>query len=220
MSTTLGVWAVCDIVEEHIEVLRHRRKLPPAEFVAARVPGPENSPVPQEGEVVVLSEHFARGLGLPASKFLYDFLTHYGLQPHHLAPNAMLHLAVFVALYKDFLRIDSRLDLWSWLFFFKQSSAKYPATEGFFYVKNLDPTGDHVNVPAFFDAPPVERPNWKAELPSAAEEVNELCGRLEHMFTVEGLTAVDLLDAMVSHQIEPLGYRLHLICQMSGRHEP
>ncbi|KAE8779538.1 hypothetical protein D1007_47434 [Hordeum vulgare] len=40
------------------------------------------------------------------------------------------------------------------------------------------------------------------------------------MFKVEGLTAVDLLATMVSHQVEPLQHCPHLICQMGDRHDP
>ncbi|KAE8818988.1 hypothetical protein D1007_03193 [Hordeum vulgare] len=84
---------------------------------------------------------------------------------------------------------------------------------GFFYVKNLDLPHDHVNLPAFFDEPLVHKLNWKMELPPVVEEVGGICTRLEQMFEVEGLTAVDLLATMVSR-------RPHLICQMSGRHDP
>lgn len=60
MFATRGAWDGSDVDEEHIEFLRHRRKLSSAEFVAARVSGAENSRAPQAGEVVVFAEHFAR----------------------------------------------------------------------------------------------------------------------------------------------------------------
>ncbi|KAE8771753.1 hypothetical protein D1007_56318 [Hordeum vulgare] len=72
---------------------------------------------------------------------------------------------------------------------------------GFFYVKNLNPACDHVNLPAFFDAPTVEKLNWKVEMSCAVEEVDALCFWLEHMFGMEGLTVVDLLVTMVSRRI-------------------
>ncbi|KAE8790137.1 hypothetical protein D1007_35654 [Hordeum vulgare] len=129
ISSTHGAWDGSDIVEEHIEVLRHhRRKLSSAELIAAHIPGRENSPAPQEGEVVVFVGHFARGLGLPASRFFSGFLMHYGLQPHHLAPNAILQLAAFFTLCEGFLGIKPRLNLWHPLFFFKQSSVQDPDT--------------------------------------------------------------------------------------------
>lgn len=89
--------------------------------MAARVPGAEAAPTPEKGEVVVFEEHFYRGFGLPASNFS-RFLTSFGLQPHHLAPNAVLQLAAFVVLCEGFIGIEPRLDLWRKLFSFKQQS--------------------------------------------------------------------------------------------------
>ncbi|KAE8803468.1 hypothetical protein D1007_20697 [Hordeum vulgare] len=119
-----GAWLRIDISAEHIDVLRHRRMLPAASLVTVRIPGAENSPKPQEGEVVVFDEHFYRGFGLPASAFFNNFLTFFGLQPHHLALNAILQLTSFIVLCDGFLGIEPRLDLWQSLFFFKQQSKK------------------------------------------------------------------------------------------------
>ncbi|KAI5005787.1 hypothetical protein ZWY2020_033030 [Hordeum vulgare] len=119
-----GVWLGRDICAEHIDALRHRRMLPPASLMSVRIPGAETAPTPQEGEVVVFDEHFYRGFGLPASNFFANFLTFFGLQPHHLASNAIPQLASFVVLCEGFLGIEPRLDLWQSLFFFKQQSIK------------------------------------------------------------------------------------------------
>lgn len=70
-------------------------------------------------------------------------------------------------------------------------------------MKNLDPVLDHVNLPAFFDALPVEKLNWKLEQPPAPEEVGVICTWLEWMFELEDLTTVDLLATMVSHRVQP-----------------
>ncbi|KAE8799745.1 hypothetical protein D1007_24836 [Hordeum vulgare] len=110
MSSTRGASDGSDIDEEHINVLRHRRKLPPAELVSAWVHGAENSRAPWDGEVVVLVEHFARGLGLLPSRFFASFFIHYGLPPHHLAPNTVLLLSPFVTLYEGFIGIGRHLD--------------------------------------------------------------------------------------------------------------
>ncbi|KAE8770067.1 hypothetical protein D1007_58256 [Hordeum vulgare] len=115
-----GAWVDIEVSAEHIEALRHRRVLPPADLVAARVPGAEAAPTPRKGEVVVFEEHFYRGFGLPASDFFSRFLTFFGLQPHHLAPNAVLQLAAFVVVCEGFIGIEPRLDLWRNIFFFKQ----------------------------------------------------------------------------------------------------
>ncbi|KAE8792072.1 hypothetical protein D1007_33498 [Hordeum vulgare] len=129
-----GAWLGCDICAKHIDALRHRRMLPPASLVAVRIPGAENAPTPQEGEVVVFDEHFYGGFGLPASTFFCNFLTFFGLHPHHLVPNSILQLTSFVVLCDGFLWIEPRLDLWQSLFFFKQQSIKMDKAE----VEKLD----------------------------------------------------------------------------------
>ncbi|KAE8788197.1 hypothetical protein D1007_37800 [Hordeum vulgare] len=82
-------WVGSDICDGNIEALRDCRMLPPATLVAARVPGAEATPTSKKGEVVVFEEHFYRGFDLPVSDFFACFLTFFGLQPHHLAPNAI-----------------------------------------------------------------------------------------------------------------------------------
>ncbi|KAE8790531.1 hypothetical protein D1007_35191 [Hordeum vulgare] len=129
-----GAWLGSDICAEHIDALRHRRMLPPASLVVVQIPGAKNAPTPQEGEVVVFDEHFYRGFRLPVSTFFSNFLAFFGLQPHHLAPNAILQLASFVVLCEGFLGIEPRLDLWQSQFFFKQQSIMMDKAE----VEKLD----------------------------------------------------------------------------------
>ncbi|KAE8806359.1 hypothetical protein D1007_17410 [Hordeum vulgare] len=124
-----GAWLGSDIHAEHVDTLHHRRMLPPTSLVTLRIPGAENAPKPQEGEVVLFEEHFYSGFGLPASAFINKFLSFFGLQPHHLAPNTILQLASFVVLCEVFLGIEPRLDLWQSLFFFKQKSKKMDKDE-------------------------------------------------------------------------------------------
>ncbi|KAE8780392.1 hypothetical protein D1007_46473 [Hordeum vulgare] len=128
-SRTRGAWDGSDVGAEHIEFLHHRHKLPLTELVAARLPGAENSLSPKAVEVVVFAEHFALGIGLMASNLFFIFLTHFGLQQHHLAANAVLQLGTYVTLCKGFLGIESRLDLWRRLFYFKQQSVTHGVTD-------------------------------------------------------------------------------------------
>ncbi|KAE8804702.1 hypothetical protein D1007_19259 [Hordeum vulgare] len=124
-----AAWAGSVIYDGNIDALRHRRMLPPASLVAARVPDAKTAPTPEKGEVVVFEEHFYRGFGLPTSEFFARFLTFFGLQPHHLAPNAILQLTAFVVLCEGFMGIVPRLDIWRKLFFFKQQSVKMDKAE-------------------------------------------------------------------------------------------
>ena len=70
-----------------------------------RLPSFETAPTSAVGEVVVFNEHFYRGFGLPASAFFAEWLRFFGLQPHHLAPNAFLQLSAFVILCEGFVGI-------------------------------------------------------------------------------------------------------------------
>ena len=61
--------------------IRGRRYLGLKEEVGTRAPGTvEISPDPGADEFVVFSSHLARGLALPASPFLQQFLNFYGLK--------------------------------------------------------------------------------------------------------------------------------------------
>ncbi|KAI4983523.1 hypothetical protein ZWY2020_025389 [Hordeum vulgare] len=119
-SSLQGAWLGSEICEGHIEALRHHRLLHPASQVLVQIPRVETAPTHAVEEVVVFNEHFYRGFGLPASSFFSEWLHFFGLQLHHLAPNAILQLSAFVVLCEGFLGIEPRLDLWQSLFFFKQ----------------------------------------------------------------------------------------------------
>jgi hypothetical protein len=68
-------------------------------------------PEPKPGEVVVFFEHFRRGFVLPASNFLWQFLDHFHLQPHHIGANAMMTLSAFAVLYEAYLGIWPNVEL-------------------------------------------------------------------------------------------------------------
>ncbi|KAI5006424.1 hypothetical protein ZWY2020_033667 [Hordeum vulgare] len=89
-ASSQGAWLGSDVSEEHIEALHHHPLLPPASQVLVQLAGAETAPTPAVGEVVVFTEHFYRGFGLPASAFFCEWLRFFGLQPHHLAPNTIL----------------------------------------------------------------------------------------------------------------------------------
>jgi hypothetical protein len=69
---------------------------------------------------IILFLHFVkRGLVLPASNFLHDLLYFYGIQIHHLNPNSIAHVAIFVHLCEAFLGIEPHFALFRFLFCLK-----------------------------------------------------------------------------------------------------
>ncbi|KAE8787213.1 hypothetical protein D1007_38827 [Hordeum vulgare] len=257
-SSSQGACLGSEICQGHIDALRHHRLLPPVSQVLVRIPGAETAPTHAAGDVIVFNEHFYRGFGLPASSFFSEWLHFFGLQPHNLAPNAILQLSAFLVLCKGFLGIEPRLDLWRSLFFFKKQSIAMEKAEleklagprpmtpcraalvhhrsksgfpqlplqesikqwqkGFFYMKNADPAQDALNMPPFNINPPMKL-NWTAKSPKPIPEVAQIGAHLE-ILEKGSLLGRDLLTTMVTRRILPPQRRPHLVCQMSGRHDP
>ena len=108
-----GTWDGSKVHDDHIEFLCKTRRLPVEDYVRVRLaPRGEISPAPEEGERVIFRSHCLRGLGLPASSFFRSFLEFYGLQPHHLTPNAVVLLSAFVDMCEGFLGVLPTLELW------------------------------------------------------------------------------------------------------------
>ncbi|KAE8790184.1 hypothetical protein D1007_35518 [Hordeum vulgare] len=112
---------------------RPHRGAPPSPAAAPSLPGASANPRRRD------RSHTCRGRGhglqrallpgLPASAFFSEWLRFFGLQPHHLAPNAILQLSAFVFLCEGFVGIEPRVDLWRSLFFFKQQSIAMEKSE-------------------------------------------------------------------------------------------
>ena len=88
-------------------------------------------------------------------------------------------------------------------------------------MKNLSTDGDWVNLPPFNPEPLTGRlaswSHWSKSLtPSGASAV----ARLRVLLQSEGLVGSDLLAAFMARRVLPLQGRPHLICQMSGCHDP
>ena len=90
-----------------------------------------------------------------------------------------------------------------------------------FYMKNVAPQGDYVNLPAYVAGPPAGRqPSWSYRARSLSQAGNAAVSRLRVMIQSEGLTGADLVAAFMERRVLPLQSRPHMICQMSGRFDP
>ena len=68
---------------------------------------------------VIFLPHVLRGLGFPVSNFFRGLLHHWGVQVHHLTPNSILHISIFVRLCEAFLGIEPHFDLFQYFFHLK-----------------------------------------------------------------------------------------------------
>ncbi|KAK1644808.1 hypothetical protein QYE76_062613 [Lolium multiflorum] len=79
-------------------------------------PGDESYPTPRIGYRVTFVDHLIRGLATPIHEFLRGLLFVYGLQLHHLTPNSILHIAIFITLCESFLGTPPNWGLWKRIF--------------------------------------------------------------------------------------------------------
>ena len=70
-------------------------------------------------EIVLFKAFVERGLAILACDFLRGLLFFWGIQLHHLTPNSILHIAIFVQLCEAFLGIYPHFDLFKGLFSLK-----------------------------------------------------------------------------------------------------
>jgi hypothetical protein len=70
-------------------------------------------PLPMENVDEIISfYHFSeQGLALPSCSFFRGLLYFYGLELHHLNPNSICHIALFIHFFEAFLEIEPHWDL-------------------------------------------------------------------------------------------------------------
>jgi len=73
-------------------------------------------PFEKPSEIVLFKAFVERGLAIPACNFLRGLLFFWGVQLHHLSPDSILHIAIFVQLCETFLGIHPHFDLFRSLF--------------------------------------------------------------------------------------------------------
>jgi hypothetical protein len=86
-------------------------------------PGEESFPTPGIGYRVTFIDHLIRGLSTPIHEFLRGLLFVYGLQLHHLTPNSILHISIFITLCECFLGTPPNWGLWKRIFLVRRNSS-------------------------------------------------------------------------------------------------
>jgi hypothetical protein len=92
----------------------------------------------------------------------------------------------------------------------------------FFYVKNVDPARDLINLPAFSLAAPTGKQNWghQPRTNDPAAEVNRLMEYPRSCVTRYRVSPADLMAAFISRRVLLLQRWVHKMCYMSGRLDP
>ena len=104
----------------------------------AKIPAGETIPSPPPGWIVVFLAFFFRGLSFPAHEFLRGLLCVYGIQLHHLMPNAVLHIACFIVMCECFLGIHPHWGLWKRLYSAKKQGDYATGSFGFAVRSDMD----------------------------------------------------------------------------------
>ncbi|KAK1620405.1 hypothetical protein QYE76_025922 [Lolium multiflorum] len=90
---------------------------------ALRFPKEESYPAPPMQYRVSFVDHLIRGLSTPIHDFLRGLLFMYGLQLHHLTPNSILHISIFITLCESFLGVQPNWSLWKRIFFCRRNGS-------------------------------------------------------------------------------------------------
>ncbi|KAK1668114.1 hypothetical protein QYE76_056273 [Lolium multiflorum] len=86
-------------------------------------PSEESYPTPPIGYRVSFVDHLIRGLSARIHEFLCGLLFVYGLQVHHLTPNSILHIAIFITLCEPFLGVHPNWALWKRIFLLRRNGS-------------------------------------------------------------------------------------------------
>ena len=113
------VWKKCTASEEEIQSLVRQGLLLDKTILQWKSCSGELFPTENNQEIPLFLSFCERGFGMPASPFFKEFLSFYNLQVHHLNPNGILYLSVFVHACEAFLSIEPNLVLFRSLYHIK-----------------------------------------------------------------------------------------------------
>ena len=92
-------WIPSKVTEDTLNEYVVMVALAAKEVIHWRVPGSECPPEPQEGEVVVFTDHLLHGFSPPGSKFFRDVLHFYNLHPQDIGDNSVSNISKCSAKY-------------------------------------------------------------------------------------------------------------------------
>ena len=104
-------WVASKCSESDLETLVSAGLLPKQFVIQWRPALGEDRPYENMGEIIAFAPFFERGLGLPFSNFFSELLHYYRIQLHHLTPNSLVHIYIFMHLCEAFLGIEPHFEL-------------------------------------------------------------------------------------------------------------
>ncbi|KAK1626381.1 hypothetical protein QYE76_000696 [Lolium multiflorum] len=179
-------------------------------------PSEESYPTPPMEYRVSFVDRLICGLSAPIHDFLLGLLFVYGLQLHHLTPNSILHISIFITLCECFLGVQPNWALWKRIFFIRRNGShniayniggvvicvrpdveyfdvKFPdSVQGWrrrwLYVREDCPDSLEYNIAPFDDSAKIlRRRSWDAEASEEEKAVTEaLMSRIHELQNTRG----------------------------------
>jgi hypothetical protein len=122
-------WKKSTCTEADLQALVDEGLLQPREIVQWRPTERDVRPFEHTKEIVLFQHFIEHGLGLPTSNFFCGLLFHYGIELHHLNPNSILHIAIFVHFCEAFLGLEPHFNLFCYLFHLKPQPSEQNIAE-------------------------------------------------------------------------------------------
>jgi hypothetical protein len=189
-------------------------------------------PMENLDEIVSFYHFSERSLALPTCSFFHGLLYFYGLELHHLNPNSICHIAIFIHFYEVFLGIEPHWDIFRYLFRIKpQPTSKNPSIVGGAGIQLTQQAGDrylsykfpsnipgwkshwfynrnHVpQLPEISGKPPVVRPEWNTELSKGdMDQADELLAIIAAHKEI-GVTGASVMFSFFKCRIQPIQQR-------------
>ena len=104
-------WVASKCSESDLETLVSSGLLLEKSVIQWRLALDEDRPYENTGEIVAFAPYLERGLGFPCSFFFFGLMRYYKIQLHHLTPNSLVHISIFVHLCEAFLDIEPHFEL-------------------------------------------------------------------------------------------------------------
>ncbi|KAK1642021.1 hypothetical protein QYE76_059826 [Lolium multiflorum] len=184
-------------------------------------PSEESYPTPPMGYRVSFVDHLIRGLSAPIHPFLRGLLFIYGLQLHHLTPNSILHISIFITLCEAFLGVQPNWALWKRIFFCRRNGSPNVAYNiGGVVISEENHGCAEDNIPPFDGAEKIfRRRSWDAEATEEERASTEtLMARIHELQNTRGkeLSGVQITAYFLRTRVQPLQARKYPLWKYAG----